>query len=109
MLEAVFGNENVEKILLFLNVYGEGYGRQISSVFNIPVKAVQQQFDRLETGGVIIGQKKGRTMVYKFNPRCVFLDELKALLDKSLDMLPEEEIKRYYRRRTRPRRKGKPL
>ncbi|MGM0441932.1 MAG: winged helix-turn-helix domain-containing protein [Elusimicrobiota bacterium] len=108
MLEPILGNETVEKVLLFLEVYGEGYGRQMSKTFDIPIRGIQQQLERLEDGGVVVSQKKGRTRIYQFNPRYVFLDELKALLEKDLDVLPEEEIKKYYRKRTRPRRKGKP-
>ena len=35
------------------------------------------------------------------------LNELKALLQKAKDALPEEELEKYYRMRTRPRRRGK--
>ncbi len=108
MLEPILGNETVEKVLLFLSVYGEGYGSQMSKTFAIPIRGIQQQLERLENGGVVVSQKKGRTRIYQFNPRYVFLDELKALLEKTLKVLPEEEIKKYYRKRTRPRRKGKP-
>jgi sugar-specific transcriptional regulator TrmB len=109
MLESIFGNKTIEKVLFYLEVYEEAYGAEISKVFNIPIKGVQQQFERLENGGIIVSQKKGRTRIYKFNPRNVFIDELRALLNKGIEMLPRDEIKKYYRSRTRPRRKQKPL
>ena len=37
-----------------------------------------------------------------------FLAELRALLRKALDALPESERRRYFRERRRPRRSGKP-
>jgi sugar-specific transcriptional regulator TrmB len=102
MLEALLGNAVVEKVLFFLLAYGDGYARRISRVYGIPLNGVLQQLRRLENGGIIAGQYKGRTRVYVFNPRFPFLSELKALLQKAMDMLPEEELEKYYRMRTRP-------
>lgn len=109
MLESLFGNIVVEKILFFMQAYGDGYARGMSRVYGIPLNGVLQQLRRLENGGIIAGQNKGRTRVYVFNPRFPFLKELRDLLQKAMDVLPEEDIKKYYRIRTRPRRKGKPL
>ncbi|MCK4533815.1 winged helix-turn-helix transcriptional regulator [bacterium] len=108
MLEPILGNSTVEKILLFLSVYGEGYGTKMSDTFKISLNGIQQQLKRLEDGGVLVSQLKGKTRIYKFNPRYFFLKELKSLLEKVLKVLSETELKKYYRQRTRPRRKGKP-
>ncbi len=70
---------------------------------------VKKQLRRFEEGNVLVSQVKGNTRIYIFNPRYVFLRELKNLLDKTMKMLPEKEIKKYYRNRTRPRKAGKPL
>lgn len=109
MLEPILGNNTVEKVLLFIFTYKEGYAKQMSDVFNIPVNGIQQQLLRLEEGGVLVSQKKGNTRIYTFNPRYVFLDELQQMLDKAMKMLPDKEIRKYYRMRTRPRKTGKPL
>ena len=109
MLEALFGNSTIEKVLLYINVYGDGYGNKISKSFNISLISVQKQLFRLEEGGVLVSQKKGNTRIFTFNPRYVFLGELQQLLNKAIKMLPEKEIKKYYRMRTRPRKTGKPL
>lgn len=109
MLEPLFGNRVIEKILFSLQNYGDGYIRGIAKSFGIPVRGVAQQLKRLEDGGVIVSQKKGSIRLYTFNPRYPFLPELKLLLQKAMDVLPDAEIERYYRQRTRPRRKGKPL
>ena len=68
---------------------------------------VQQQLQRLENGGIIVSQKKGKTRIYYFNPRYPFIKEIKALLEKAFQYLPEEIVEKYYRQRTRPRKKGK--
>jgi len=109
MLESLFGNITIEKILFFLNVYEKGYPKGMADLFKIPVNGVQQQLRRLEDGGVVVSILHGRTRMYQFNPRYPFLKELKELLNKSMQFMPEEEIEKYYKMRQRPRRKGKPL
>jgi hypothetical protein len=109
MLEALFGNVIVEKILFSLLAYGEGYALGMANNFGVPVNSVQLQLKRLENGGIVVSRLMGRTRIYTFNPRYPFLEELKAFLAKSLDFVPEKEKKNYYMRRTRPRRTGKPL
>ena len=108
MLEALFGNRTVEKVLCCLAVYGEGYAKQMADLFGIPVNGIQQQLKRLEEGGILVSQLKGKTRLYQFNPRYAFLRELRLLLNRAIDLLPEAEVEKYYRRRTRPRRKNKP-
>ena len=108
MLEPLFGNRVVEKILFYLLTYESGYIRGFAGAFGIPVNGISQQLKRLEDGGVISSQLKGTIRLYSFNPRYPFLPELKAMLQKALDSMPENELEKYYRQRTRPRRKGKP-
>ncbi|MBI5213631.1 MAG: winged helix-turn-helix transcriptional regulator [Nitrospirae bacterium] len=109
MLEGLFGNVIVEKIFFFLNTYGEGYPSGIANTFGEPVNRIQQQLKRLEDGGILASRLVGKIRLYTFNPRYPFLKELKALITKSYDFLPELEKDKYYRMRTRPRRAGKPL
>ena len=109
MLEPVFGNATVEKILFALEVYGQAYPAGLAKLFGIPVNGIQQQFKRLEDGGVVVSLMAGRTRLYQFNPRYAFLKELRQLIQRAIEFLPEKEIEKYYRNRTRPRKKGKPL
>lgn len=51
----------------------------------------------------------GKTRVYEWNPRYLFLPELRAMLEKALTRLPGSIQEKYFRERMRPRRKGKPL
>jgi len=107
MLEGLFGNITVEKILLYILIYNEGYAKKIADTFNMSLNRVQQQLQRLENGGIIVSQKKGKTRIYYFNPRYPFIKEIKALLEKAFQYLPEEIVEKYYRQKTRPRKKGK--
>jgi len=109
MLEPILGNITIEKVLCFIFTYKEGYAKQMSDAFSIPVNGIQQQLCRLEEGGVLVSQKKGNIRIFTFNPGYAFLPELQKMLEKAMKMLPEKEIKKYYRKRTRPRKTGKPL
>lgn len=109
MLESLLGNATIEKILFFLETYGQGYPKGISRTFNIPVNGIQQQFRRLEDGGIVISSLGGKTRLYKFNPRYPFLKELRSILSRAMEFLSEKETEQYYRKRTRPRKPGKPL
>ena len=109
MLEPILGNSTIEKILFTLESYEQAYPLGLSKMFDIPVNGIQQQMDRLENGGVIVSSMVGRTRLYKFNPRYPFLKELKILVKRAMDFLSEKELQKYYRKRTRPRKKGKPI
>jgi DNA-binding transcriptional ArsR family regulator len=109
MMEGLFGNITIEKILFTLFVYGEGYPLGMAKTFKVAVNRFQQQLKRLEDGGIVASRLLGRVRVYSFNPRYPFLDELKALVAKAYKFLPEKEKAAYYMGLTRPGRTGKPL
>jgi hypothetical protein len=70
---------------------------------------VQLQLKRFENGGLIVSTKHGRTRVYEWNERNPFLPEVRALLKKAHKFVTPEDKERYFKKRTRPRRQGKPL
>ncbi len=109
MLEALFESEKKEKILFFLYTYGDGYAREISRTFQFNLNTVQNQLLKLESHGILYSRLKGRVRLFSFNPRYPFRKELEALLKKAMMFIPEEEIRKYYWQRQRPRRTGKPL
>ena len=108
MLEGLFGNVIVERILFTLLVYGDAYALGLARLFDEPVNRFQQQLKRLEDAGIIVSRRVGRTRLYTVNPRYPFRRELMALVEKAFEFIPEDEKEKYYRRRTRPRRAGKP-
>lgn len=108
MLSRLFG-ESASRILLYLDAFEEGYAREIASNFGLSLFAVQQQLKRLEEAGVLASRLRGTVRLYQFNPRYPFLRELRSLLARAREFLPEEDRKKYYIHRTRPRRAGKPL
>ena len=108
MLEGLFGNSVIEKIFFTLFVYGEGYPLGMAKTFDEPVNKFQQQLKRLEDSGIIVSRLVGKVRLYTFNPRYPFLDELKSLISRAYEYVPQNETELYYRKRTRPRRAGKP-
>lgn len=107
MLEPLLGSKSSEKVLIYIEVLGEGYAREISRFFKLALSPVQKQLDKLELGGILVSFAKGRTRMYMFNPRYPFLKELKELLDKALTFYPQEEQEQLLMSRRRPRRRGK--
>lgn len=109
MLEGIFGNRTAERVLLYLEQYGEGYGRELAAVFeDVSVSMALAQLKRFEAAGLLVSRRQGRTLVFSWNPRSIFVDDVRALLRKALQALPEKERERYFRARRRPRRSGKP-
>jgi len=109
VLEGLFGTVNKEKVLLYVYAREEGYPREVAKYYNIDLKTIQNQFEKLELGGVLYSRMVGRTRLYTFSPRFVFLSELKQMLEKALSFYPADERERLLMTRRRPRRKGKPL
>ncbi|MCH9626469.1 MAG: hypothetical protein S4CHLAM2_00910 [Chlamydiales bacterium] len=111
MLEGLFGNPVIEKILFYLLMNKEGYSYHLSKQLETPLYSVQKAMQRLENGGIIVALQKGKTRLFQFNPRYPFLKELVEFLTKAYRFLPEEQKMRYYEAptRKRPRRTGKPL
>ena len=109
MLEGIFGNASAEKVLLYLEQYGEGYATAIARSFDgLTLNMAQRQLERFERAGALTSTLRGRTRLYTWNTRYPFRAELRALLAKALDVLPAAERKRYFSERRRPRRTGKP-
>lgn len=109
MLEGIFGNASAERILLYLEQYGEGYATAIARNFDrLSLHMAQRQLERFERAGALVSTLSGRTRVYRWNVRYPFHKELRALLAKALGALPAAERKRYFSERRRPRRAGKP-
>jgi len=90
MLEALLGSTKKENILIFIECRDKGYAREIAKFYNIPLTPVQKQLKNLEIGGIIYGEREGKTLIYRFNPRYSFIFELRSLLQKVIEFYPEE-------------------
>lgn len=109
VLEATLGNRTAAWTLLFITNYGEGHGLRIAKTFGLSLSMVQRQLIRLEANGVLVSRMVGKARVFSFNERNPTVRNLKQFLAAELDLLPEEDVRMYFRQRQRPRRSGKPL
>lgn len=108
VIEGILGNRTAEKVLLYLERFDEGHAREIAGVFGVSLSMVQRQLERFERAGALVSLKKGRTRLFTWNPRYAFRTELRGLLRRALDILPDADRRSYFTRRRRPRRTGKP-
>lgn len=110
MLESLFGNPVIEKVLFYLLLNEKCYPSQLRETFQVPLYSFQRALARLEGGGIIVSHQEGKMVIYQFNPRYPFLPELKGFLAKAYSFFPEEVRERVYEPiiRKRPRRRGKP-
>lgn len=96
MLEALCGNKNVQKILIFLFVNGKCYGTQLQRSFKTSLTPIQKALSRLEKGGLITSYYEGKTRLYQLNPGYPLMEELEQLLKKAYTLLPAHNKKDYY-------------
>ncbi len=108
LLEPLLGSKNRERILIFLQAREKGYAREIARFYDTDYYPIYDQLGKLELGGIIVGEKVGRTIVFQFNPRYALVTELRSLLEKAISYYPEELQERLLKNRRRPRRRGKP-
>ena len=99
----------MSRILLYLIKFEDSYATEIARHFTMKQQTVQYHMDKLETYGILRSRIVGRTRLYRINPRYVLRKELRALLDKVMQYLPEDVVQEYFVKRTRPRTKGKAL
>ena len=109
VLKPILRSKNLERVLVFITARENGYAREIARFFNTDLKAIQDQLEKLEAGGVIVSKEVGRTVVYEFNPRYAMLKELKALIEKAISYYPDDIQENLLMNRRRPRRRDKPL
>jgi len=111
MLEYLFANKNVEKILVYLWLHEKANATELSRAFKSSLDPIQKTLRKLEEGGLLVSFLEGRTRVFQWNPRYPFLPEIQLLAKKTLSFLPSHIQENYYQRtkRKRPRKTGKPL
>lgn len=108
MLEAVLGSVAAERTLLYLHNYGEGYARGIAETFGMSPSQISKQLTKFENGGILVSRQVGKARLYTWNERNPLVRELRKLLQVTLEVLPDRQIRKYFRQRRRPRRKAKP-
>lgn len=92
----LFGNPNIEKVLLFLLVNEKCYATQLCRCLGGALNPIQQALVRLEKGGIITGTIEGKTRFFRFNPHYPFLRDLQNLLKQGYQHLSLHDQQLYY-------------
>ncbi|MBS0622033.1 MAG: winged helix-turn-helix transcriptional regulator [Verrucomicrobia bacterium] len=95
MLQGLFGNKNIQKVLLFLFVNNKCYGTQLQRLLRTPLTSLQNALARLEKGRIIVSYCEGKTKLYQLNPAYPLFAELEQLLKKTYTLLPPQDKKLY--------------
>lgn len=77
--------------LFFLRSNGRHYVREIASLTDQPVRAVQRELARLEKGGLLVSELDGNRKYFQANRDAPVFTELRSLLVKTVGL--SEEIK----------------
>ncbi len=111
MFEYLFGNKNLEKILIYLSLNEKANASELSRAFGSSLDPIQKTLKKLEEGGLLVSFLEGKTRLFQWNPRYPFLHEIQALAEKAYTYLPVEVQRSCYQshKRKRPRKTGKPL
>jgi DNA-binding transcriptional ArsR family regulator len=111
MLEYLFTNKNVEKILIYLFLHEKANASELRNAFGSALDPIQKTLRKLEDGGLLVSFLEGKTRVFRWNPRYVFLKEIQALAERAYEYLPAHIQEECYHvnKRKRPRKTGKPL
>lgn len=109
VLEGIFGNKTVEKILLSLVHYGEIHALAIAKDHGSALNPIRRQLDRLEGAGVIVSRPVGRMRLYRFNPKSPYTEPVKKIADLLYQSIPSHDRQNLFPTIRKPRRKGKPL
>lgn len=109
-LAKLFGNNTAAMTLIFLARYEEASVGEISTAFDIPKTQIYLQLLKLEDAGIVSSRELGNMRIYFFNPRSPIKNELRALLEKYIEInMPMEKYKNFYLIRRRARSRGKTL
>lgn len=86
ILEALFTSQaRVEVLkLFFLWSSGRHYMREISSLTDQPIRAVQRELARLEDAGLLLSKVEGNRKYYQANRQSPIFSELRSLMVKTV-------------------------
>ncbi len=111
MLDAapkLFGTATRTKVLVGLALLGESYPRELSRLLGLPLMSVQRAIDAFDREGVTASRIFGVQRQVRLNPRYFALPQLRELLLRLAESLPEER-RTIEQQRRRPRRARKAL
>jgi len=109
MLEGIFGNKTAAKVLLHIYHYGQIHASAIAEDYGIYSRSVLNQLERFENVGVLVSKQIGRSRLYSLNKKSPYYRPIEDILRLAYESIPLEERMQRFKKRRRPRRKGKPI
>jgi hypothetical protein len=95
MLEYLFANKSVEKVLIYLSLHGEANASQLRTRFDSALDPIQKALGKLEKGGLLVSSFEGRVRVFKWNASYPLLKEIQTLAKNAYEQLPNREKQLY--------------
>lgn len=77
-----FGTPSRTRSLIALRLMEESYPRELARLLDLRLFSVQRALASLERDGLVSARSRGRTRVYRLEPRYFAMDELAAYLDR---------------------------
>lgn len=96
MLDQLFGNKTIEKILYFLLINGKCYAGRLATHFKSALTPFQHSLNKLEKAGILESHLEKNRRLYVFNVTHPLMNELENLLKKGFILLTPEDKKIYY-------------
>ncbi len=104
----LLGSARRTQILLLVALLEETYASELARLLEVTPFQVRRIVDDLESEGVLAARTRGRMRFVRLDPRFFAAKEFKALLKKLAQANPEL-LETAEKRRSRPRRRGKPI
>jgi hypothetical protein len=104
----LFGTRRRSEVLILVALLGETYPTELARLLGAPLYSVQTIVDALDRDGILATRLLGNTRRVDLDPRYFAFKELRRLLLRMGDAEPELQAAAA-RRRSRPRRAGRPL
>ena len=103
-----FGSVSRTRSLIALRLLEESYPRELARLLGQRLYSIQKSLASLERDGLLAARSRGRTRLYRLEPRYFAREELAAYLDRLAAQEPALDS-RIRQMRSRPRRTGKRL
>lgn len=95
MINALFGNQSIVKVLYYLLVNGHCYASALRKQFGSALTPFQNALELLEREGVLMSELHGKTRLFRFDPGYPLLVDLEKLIQSAFLLLSPDEKKKY--------------
>ena len=109
LLSELFGSKTAEGVFLYLFHNKEAHARIIAQDLNMGFSQVERQLKKYEKIDLLLSKQVGKTRVYLFNKKYTFHDQIMSMIEKVYRSIPQNERKKMFLSRHKPRRSDKPV